>query len=936
MTACPLRMALTAVVFLAVSVTAAEPALRVATTGDAPNLIRNADFEQHSTAAFPNWSAAPDGFRVATGEGRNGSTALAVSAADETGWRGGSQTLPLGRKFPVPLVVRGWSRAEGVSDGADSGYSLYVDLVYDDGTPLWGQTANFGTGTHDWQMREVLIFPEKPVRSLSLYCLLRGHAGRVWFDDVSVTELTAGGGTLIFQGTPMEPVAITSAPPAAEHVFATADGLRLGLAGQRVVSVEADGRELGGGRWGGFLARDLAGGSDMFAFENGRCAELGLELSCVVRANADHLAFEGRLTSTRSGDRAILLVFALPLEVAGWTWGDDIRRSRVIEGTSEFALVNSVGCGTTGTMSVYPIGAVSGGTAGLALGLDPAWPAQYRFFHHAGTRHLWLALDLGLVPETDRFPSAAPFRFVVYRFDPAWGFRAAFRKYMDLFPEAYRVRAAEQGIWMPFTDVATVQGWEDFGFRFHEGDNAVAWDDAHGVLSFRYTEPMTWWMPMDPSLPRTEAEALRVRDARAAGAAGFHRDLARITRDAAMTDADGHPALLFRNTPWANGAVWSLNPNPALPASPNAATIYWNDTVKARSYGPGAAARLDGEYLDSLEGYVTADVNFRRDHFRHTTVPLSFATDSRRPVLFKGLAVYEFTRWISEDVRRLGGLMFANGVPYRYGFLCPWLDVLGTETDWLPGGTWQPASHAQMNLWRTLSGAKPYLLLMNTDYDRFTPVLVERYFQRSLFYGMFPSMFSHNAAENPYWKNPAWYNRDRPLFRKYLPLIRQAAQAGWQPVTAAHSGNPNLWLERFGPGADGAVYFTVLNVSALPQSGTLQIEPGAWHGRHAGTATELVSGAPIPALNPGWRLELAGDTVGLVRVDPGPRFAGVDADEGRVRLTIESPPGLDQVVEASEDLHEWVSVDTRRPGAARFVVELSAAPASSRFFRVRW
>ena len=43
-----------------------------------------------------------------------------------------------------------------------------------------------------------------------------------------------------------------------------------------------------------------------------------------------------------------------------------------------------------------------------------------------------------------------------------------------------------------------------------------------------------------------------------------------------------------------------------------------------------------------------------------------------------------------------GKLMFANSVPYRFSFLCPWLDVMGTETDWLSNGEYQPASDAQM------------------------------------------------------------------------------------------------------------------------------------------------------------------------------------------------------------------------------------------------
>ena len=51
--------------------------------------------------------------------------------------------------------------------------------------------------------------------------------------------------------------------------------------------------------------------------------------------------------------------------------------------------------------------------------------------------------------------------------------------------------------------------------------------------------------------------------------------------------------------------------------------------------------------------------------------------------------MFEFTKWFCDDVHRLGKLTFANGVPYRFTFLCPWLDVMGTETDWLRGGKYR-------------------------------------------------------------------------------------------------------------------------------------------------------------------------------------------------------------------------------------------------------
>ncbi|HWI60101.1 MAG TPA: hypothetical protein VNZ22_22940, partial [Bacillota bacterium] len=768
----------------AAAVQGATPALRILKSSQPGTmLLLNGDFEEAPSGKLRAWSAAPNGFSLAVGKGRQGSQTIRCENPTGSGWVGASQTVAVNRTNATPLVVRGWSKASNISGSADSDYSLYVDLVYADGTSLWGQTAPFRTGTHDWEQREVLILPEKPVKALTVHCLLRKHSGTAWFDDVSVEEIQTPGGALLFQGVP---VALVSPLPRAtgpKTTVTTADGLNLALRGHTVTSLQVAGHELASQTPSGFLVRDVAANSDFYAFQGDACPDLGLKLQATYKASPDRLVIEGRLSDTSRRDRAVTLVFALPVQAAGWRWGDDIRRSRPIGGQGEFANDVVVRCGATGTMSLYPLAPIYGERAGLALALDMARPAQYRLGYHAGTGQLFIAYDFGLVPETRQFPGSADFRFVLFRFDPRWGFRAAFQKFTDIFPEQFRVRSPDQGLWMPFTDISTVQDWQDFGFKYHEGNNNVAFDDAHGILSFRYTEPMTWWMRMAKEVPRTMPEALCVRDALAGGMSSTsshsaEQRLAQVSQVASMEDESGQPGLLFRNEPWCNGAVWGLNPNPWLPVAStsnsatagqgdNAATLYWNASIKEKLYGPGAKAHLDGEYLDSLEGYVTADLNYRREHFIYSSVPLSFASDTKRPALFKGLAVFEFTKWFSEDVHRLGKLTFANSVPYRFSFLCPWLDVMGTETDWLRAGKYHPASDAQMSLWRTLSGRKPYLLLMNTDYNTFTSDLVERYFQRSLFYGIFPSMFSHNAADNPYWQNPKWYNRDRPLFKKY-------------------------------------------------------------------------------------------------------------------------------------------------------------------------
>src|SRR5581483_2122316 len=125
--------------------------------------------------------------------------------------------------------------------------------------------------------------------------------------------------------------------------------------------------------------------------------------------------------------------------------------------------------------------------------------------------------------------------------------------------------------------------------------------------------------------------------------------------------------------------------------------------------------------------------------------------------------------------------------------------------------------------------------------------------QRSLFYGIYPSMFSVNAADSPYWQNPNWYNRDRPLFKRYIPIIKRLSAAGWEPITYARSANPAVYVERFGPRL-----FTMLNASRQPQETTLTIDLRAL-GLPAAPprVTNLLTGAEVPARLSGNTLRLS-------------------------------------------------------------------------------
>ena len=89
---------------------------------------------------------------------------------------------------PLPLIVTGWSRAQDVSGPPGRDYAIYIDAVYTDDTPLWGVVSCFSTGTHDWEERRCVVLPEKPLRSITVYALFRGHAGTAWFDDFALYQ----------------------------------------------------------------------------------------------------------------------------------------------------------------------------------------------------------------------------------------------------------------------------------------------------------------------------------------------------------------------------------------------------------------------------------------------------------------------------------------------------------------------------------------------------------------------------------------------------------------------------------------------------------------------------------------------------------------------------------------------------------------------------
>lgn len=734
---------------------------------------------------------------------------IVVDNGDDAARRAGAVwSLALNQTEARPFTVRTEARCERGPGGTRTrAFSLYVDLVYMDGDHLWGQTADFAPDPQrGWRAGTVTVIPAKPVRSASVYCLYRGLPGRVRFRAPAV-RIREQADLALFDA---QPVALGDLP---RH--------------------EA-----------GFLVRDVQRADDGYAPIPVGGEAKGVRLSVVETPAADGATYRVTVEDRTGRDRALTLVYAWPLPAGDLVFEEDPRTAvPLADNAPQRSDAQAMGCGAGG-LNRWPFGAVSVGGRGFALGIDTAHPAYFRTAVHPRTRLLFIAFDLGLAPE--KRTAAFAFR----RFTFTGGFRGALAAYAAREPDAFKTRVPEQGIWMPFRAIKSVENWQDFGFKFKEGNDETAWDDAHGIFTFRYTEPTTWWLSMDKAHGTnrfTMADCLATVESLAAK--GDPR--AQAWRGSVMRDEDGARVGRVMDTPWCRGAIWLLSPLPDI-AGVCEYKVKNTEADFAKFYAKPFPVGQDGEYIDSAEGYLTPTLDFNRAVFAASDTPLVFSSDEdHRPALFKGLSMYEYVRRTAARVWPRGRFVMANGVPGRWPWLPAYVDVGGTETKWIDEeGRWRPESHRSLLYKRALSMGKPYCYLQNVDFEKFAYADMENFMRHCVAYGLFPGCFSHNASEGHYFTRPEVYNRDRPLFKKYVPLCKMLSEAGWRPVnTLVASTDSRVFVEQF-----GARYVTVFNSARATVKVRLTAKVGA-------RASEHVAGGEVPFADGVATLELAPDAV---------------------------------------------------------------------------
>jgi hypothetical protein len=500
-----------------------------------------------------------------------------------------------------------------------------------------------------------------------------------------------------------------------------------------------------------------------------------------------------------------------------------------------------------GTMSFYPLCAVNINDVGKGMGIDLSIPLVYRLGAEKG-KGLIAEFDVATSPLTEKFPNRAFFKLCTFSFDGKWAMRSALEKYYSIFPESFKKRVVTEGIWLPFTPLRSIPQWEDFGFAYHE----TAWnskdtkegvkmsnilsDKGTDVLSFQYTEPWDIQLPiLRKNIPYDTLISDKMIPQK-------HQE---YVSNSATEDKNGLLQARRLETPWFSSG-WAIsittNCDPDLPGF-NRYQYVLQDEIR-----PAIKMNVDGIYFDSMEWNWHHDLNYRSEHFKYTDYPLTFSSGIAKPAIWNFTSEFEFMKKISDEMHSQGKLAMGNGHGWN-PFAASNLDLFGAELSWYSSGDHNTDA---LDFKRAISFQKPIVFLLNEGLNdkAFTDSPYsgyEIYFEKLMAYGFFPSFFSVNASSDPYWQDHKKIENGRPFFKKYIPIIKLIAAAGWEPVTLATSDVASVRIERFGDAGD--LYFTLRNngtkdvqcivtpdLSALQISGKL-------------SATELVSNQSVKSEN---------------------------------------------------------------------------------------
>ena len=463
---------------------------------------------------------------------------------------------------------------------------------------------------------------------------------------------------------------------------------------------------------------------------------------------------------------------------------------------------------------------MSNDTAGIGIGIKPGSVFAHRTTFNGVSSMLTISMEFALTP-LSRIPSSAWFEFSIFKLDHPTAqspFRAALEKYCKkVYADPYMERVIrDQGIWMPFDKVSSVEGWEDFGFKFYEGSADLKFNTNNSIYNYPYIEPPVLhhnFYDEDPAAMLEKIRACNTTECKA-------------TASSYTINKDGTLRYFKESAAWNVGTIMPLNTNPNIPGDINACKNMLNKVDSIYKY-ENNVTKLAGIYVDSLEnnGYT---FDYRSEYFKYLGATPIY-DNSKTPCAPIGAWTFDFMGALAQKLRSEKGentTIMGNSVYAYFSHMAQYVDVAGIETHWMSGETYKPLDHNTLFFYRMSSFQKPYLFLQNSNFNFWTYEMTDKYMQKSLLYGIWPGFFSADAFNDRYFNTPALYNRDRPLFKKYIPVLRTITSQGWEPVTCTvairtdgnNDTNTALYMERWGGSSVFPMYFTMRMESTIHQT----------------------------------------------------------------------------------------------------------------------
>lgn len=632
-------------------------------------------------------------------------------------------------------------------DNPSYDYCIFYDIIYTDQSALYNQFVTFPPTASDFVYRSDIIRLTKPILRLTITLRVRGvfayEGFYATFRNVSVRP---------YYPSPLENGTAETVSDN-EHVRVTKS------------------------------VHDLAIVSDFVALDN-------------------HISINGTITNTNTDikSRTLTLILAFPLDAntpvnedgsvsgsyAGWAWGsgDNVIPLEPPVSTSPPYSTQSLSTRNLNGRLVdfYTVVGISNDTTGLGLGVPLDKILVWRFVYNPLTKMLMVEIDL-MVGEYNEVPNIASFSVTLYKLNnPSrkWPWRAAWQKYSRVvFADIFQTNVIlDQGVWQCQGTTSTIPGWEDFGIKFYEGDWESKWTVEHGIYLFPYIEPNLIFLNSKtlflnfskPTVP--QLATMCVNDSK----------FCKIIQTSHMIHANGNVQASRDGSDYAYKFV--VNAGTKLePVEFNQATDQMNLIDVRYEYAEKWGGEPHGIYLDSVEASQTW-WDYRTETFKYSIFSPTF-DNNRRGFLPWYAGSVDFVRELKKnmlnDRPRKPSYIMANTVLYGGNpHMAVGVDVFGMEVSSWYDGVWHGGCGGGGLHRRSLADQKPLVNLDYSDLTDWTHNFTEMKFEGCLLDGVWPS---YNWFA--YYNNSERIERDRDLFKHFIPLYRAVTSKGWEAVPCA-------------------------------------------------------------------------------------------------------------------------------------------------------